>query len=101
MPDLAEVRALQFFDANCRLGPGTLTVAAAPITPAQLGEEMDRVGIAEALVYHSHAAQYAPGEGNAQLVNEIQGHRRLHGCCVALPHYTGELDAPSAWVSRM
>ena len=101
MLDASEIRSLELFDANCRLGPGECTVSAAPVTSFRLVEEMARVGIQEALVYHSNAAQYAPNDGNAQLLSEIEGRPLLHGCYVALPHYTGEVNAPAGWVEIM
>lgn len=101
MLDASEIRSLELFDANCRLGPGEFTGSTAPVTSLRLLEEMARVGIHEALVYHSTAAQYAPNDGNAQLLSEIEGRPLLHGSYVALPHYTGEVKAPAGWVEVM
>ena len=96
----SQIRSLSLFDANCQLGPSELTVSDAPTSVARLAAEMDRCGIREALVYHSFAGAYNPLVGNANLVGEISGVHRLHGCWVVLPHYTDEMQPPNLLVDR-
>src|SRR6185437_6604056 len=62
--------------------------------------EMDRLGIAEALVYHGMALDGHPPEGNARLMQEIAGQPRLHPCWVLLPT-TGEMPPPHELVAQM
>ena len=53
----------QIFDANCMFGRLSIhTPLNAPTTPEALLAEMDRLGIAEALVYHGMALDGNPPE---------------------------------------
>jgi len=99
--DHAEVQRLNLFDANCRLGPSDLTASGAPVTVPDLEQEMDRLGIAEALVYHASASGYDPEFGNTQLLQELSTASRLHPCWVVMPHYTGEMEDPATLIPRM
>jgi hypothetical protein len=56
----AQIRDLRLFDGNCQIGPSDFTVFAAPTSVAQLTAEMDRHGIAEAVVYHAWAGALWP-----------------------------------------
>jgi predicted TIM-barrel fold metal-dependent hydrolase len=96
-----EVQRLELFDAHCHLGPSNLTISGAPATVLDLTQEMDRLGIAEALVYHAAAAGYDPEFGNAQLMKELRATSRMRACWVVMPHYTGEMANPGALVHRM
>lgn len=92
---------MNLFDSNCMLGRRSIhTPLGTPTTPAELLAEMDRLGIAEALVYHAMAIDGHPPEGNARLMREIAGHPRLHPCWVLLPT-TGEMPPPAELVRRM
>jgi hypothetical protein len=93
--DDSDIRNLSLFDANCQLGPSDFTVSGAPTSVARLTAEMDRRGIAEALVYHSSGGGYSPLVGNANLTKEVSGVRRLHGYWVVLPHHTDEMPPPN------
>jgi hypothetical protein len=54
--------------------------------------EMDRAGIARALVYHSLAWQHVPSAGNAALAASIRTHPRLEPCWGVL--LTGDDGSP-------
>jgi predicted TIM-barrel fold metal-dependent hydrolase len=99
--DPSQIRELRLFDANCRLGPSDLTVSGAPTTAVDLVSEMDRYGMAEALVYHASADGYGPEFGNTCLKEEIMKVGRLHGCWVVFPHHTGEMRTPRMLVEGM
>lgn len=91
----------QIFDSNCMLGRRSIhTPLDTPTTPEALLAEMDRLGIAEALVYHAMALDGHPPEGNARLMREIAGLPRLHPCWVLLPT-TGEMSPPRQLVAEM
>lgn len=62
---------------------------------------MDRLGVRRALVGHVAAREYHPAVGNAELLEELAGHPRLHPCWAVLPHQTGEMSEPAALVSEM
>jgi len=98
--DRSEIENLFLFDANCHLGPSNVSVAAAPISAVQVKGELDRCGIAEALVYHSFAGGYSPSIGNAILSAEISAIPRFHGVWVVLPHHTEEMPAPGLLVEK-
>lgn len=99
--DHSEVERLQLFDSNCRIGSSDTTVSSSPVSVPHLIEEMDRVGIAEALVYHANAAGYSPTFGNQQLAEDLGVTPRLHGCWVILPHHTAEMEVPRVLVSQI
>lgn len=90
---------ITLFDANCSLGHSGTRVG--PVTAPQLEEALDRVGITQALVTHSHAVEYDPSEGNALLGRELAGHPRLQGCWVVMPPFTGEMPEPQALVEEL
>jgi predicted TIM-barrel fold metal-dependent hydrolase len=99
--DFQEIRSLCLFDSHCRLGPSELTTADAPVTVSQLIEEMDRCGIAESLLWHAWAEGYSPTIGNGQLLKEISGEPRLHGCWVILPPHTFQNAEPRSLVAEI
>ncbi len=90
------------FDINVMLGPTPTDSEPSFKTADDLLREMDRMGIAEALVYSSHARYCHPREGNLQLLEQIEGHRdRLQPCWMLLPSGSGELPAPDKLVRQM
>ena len=89
------------FDINCMLGPTNTNREPAFRTAEALLAEMDRVGIAEALVYASQARMAHPADGNARVLDMIRGHGRLHPCWVVLPPGTVEQPEPGELVARM
>ena len=69
--------------------------------PEALLSEMDRAGIADALVYHAYGEHYAPIEGNRLVLEAAAGRSRFMPCWVGLPHHTGELPPPETLVGQM
>ncbi len=92
---------MDIFDMNCMLGPTRTDREPAFRTPEALLSEMDRLGIAEALVYASHGVMGHPAEGNAWVVEATADHPRLHPCWAVLPPGTGELPEPEELVAQM
>ncbi len=92
---------MDIFDMNCMLGPTRTDREPCFRTPEALLAEMDRVGIAEALVYASHVAMGHPADGNAWVVEATRSHPRLHPCWAVLPPGTGELPEPEELVAQM
>jgi predicted TIM-barrel fold metal-dependent hydrolase len=89
------------FDVNCFLGRRAIhTPLPLPTTVPELLAEMDRLGIAEALVTHNMALDGHPWEGNQRLMREIAGQPRLHPCWMLLPT-TGEMPPPTRLVAEM
>ncbi|GAB3447361.1 amidohydrolase family protein [Actinophytocola sediminis] len=62
-------------------------------TPAAMLAELDRHGIAAAVVTHSLATHHDPPAGNTRLLAEVAGEPRLHACWTVLPDTCGELPA--------
>lgn len=71
------------------------------ITPPDLLAEMDRVGIDEAMVYHTLSREYDPAYGNSVLGRELAGQARLHPVWTVLPPHTEEVPESDELVSQM
>lgn len=71
------------------------------LTAERLVAEMDRIGVAEAFVYHIVAREYAPAVGNEMLLDEVRFQPRLHPAWTVLPPFTDELPPPDELVARM
>lgn len=91
---------MDLFDGNAMIGPRGVPGLKRTTTPAELLTEMDRLGIAEALVYHASAREGHPTEGNRRLLDLLAGQDRLHPCWVLLPD-TGEMGPPQGVVAEM
>ncbi len=93
---------MHLLDMNVMLGPTQDDAEPSFQSADALLEEMDRLDIAEALVYSSHARYGHPREGNWRLFEQLEGHRdRLHPCWLLLPPGTAELPAPAQMVRQM
>jgi len=88
MPELC------FFDCNARLGRSRRPRPTEFTTKQGLLREMDRCGIARALVYHAESLELSPSLGNERLLKEIAGEDRLAPCWMVLPPHTGEMTVP-------
>ncbi len=91
---------MTYFDLNCMLGPTPGREPGFP-TAAALLAEMDRAGIAEALVYSSLARYAHPEDGNLRVLDDTRGHDRLHPCWVLLPPGNDEQPPPDELVRQM
>ena len=89
------------FDINCMLGPTPTDREPSFRTADALLAEMDRVGIAEALVYASQARMAHPSDGNACILEATQGQERLHPCWVVVPPGTAEQLSPAELVASI
>ncbi|MDP6116228.1 MAG: amidohydrolase family protein [Planctomycetota bacterium] len=89
------------FDINCMLGPTSTNREPSFRTAEALLAEMDRIGIADALVYASQARMAHPSDGNARILEMTRGHSRLHACWVVMPPGTREQPEPRAFVEQM
>ncbi|HVX45477.1 MAG TPA: amidohydrolase family protein [Mycobacteriales bacterium] len=89
-PHLADINVLLGRPPRRDVGPGTV--------PALLSN-MDRVGIAEAVVGHFQSWLHDPAEGNQQLIAELKGEPRLRPCWTMLPDSCGEIAPPAEFVT--
>ncbi len=83
---------LDIFDCNVRIGTRSAPGPVSIYTVDELLVEMERVGINEALACHIWSEEWHPIDGNATLLEEIDGHARLYPCFAGLPAATGEMD---------
>lgn len=90
------------FDAVCMVGRHLKWSPGAPCGPEELLADMDRLGIAEALVLDCLARENHPEEGNRRVLETVAGHSRLRPAWAALP--TGAPDeqpAPETVIEAM
>ena len=93
---------LTFFDCNSFIGQ-----VAVPkffphrVTPVVLHAEYDRIGVANAVVTHVAAKEYAPSLGNDLLAGELSGDGRFTPCLTLLPEHTGELWEPGELLNQL
>ena len=81
---------LRPFDARCTIGRHLLAREDSRYTAAELLEDMDQHGIAEALVLDSLSRELHPGPGNDRALESANISPRLHAAWSALP--TGAPD---------
>lgn len=98
---MAETMKFRFFDANCSVGRTGHPLLHDIPDAAGLLAEMDTAGVEDALAYHTVARDADPRLGNALLMKEIEGRRRLQPVWVVLPHHTAEMPAPDVLLSEM
>jgi predicted TIM-barrel fold metal-dependent hydrolase len=96
MPELAA------FDANCTVGRHVRLGPRGPHTTVDLLCDMDRHGVAEALVVEVIAREGHPAPGNERIIEEAAASPRLHPAWVALPPgAVDEQPKPEELVRRM
>src|SRR5262245_55164108 len=86
------------FDANMALGRRHDRRVAVDTVAGTLAE-MDRAGVARALVYAPHAVTYDSEQGNSLLVETIHGEARLVPQFVCNPSFDN-FDAFTSWVKQ-
>lgn len=64
-------------------------------------EEMDRCGIAGALITHGLAKTHSPQYGNRLLDDELAKSPRLFGCWTILPDHMNDFPPPEEWIEIM
>jgi predicted TIM-barrel fold metal-dependent hydrolase len=95
---------LEFFDSNVYLGrpmnrlPGQF--GPTPASVEDLLQEMDRSGVARALVWHVAQRDSYALTGNDLLDRAVAGRERLAPCWTLLPPQTGELGDLDAFFAR-
>lgn len=83
---------LTLFDCNSYIGQMAVPrFFPRRVTAKVLIGEMNRIGVADALVTHVAAKEYSPAHGNDLLASELSGTDRLAPCLTLLPELTGEL----------
>ncbi|WP_158560829.1 amidohydrolase family protein [Paenibacillus contaminans] len=92
---------LQFFDCNSNVGKIGYKHRLQMWRTEDILAEMDRAGIAGALVYHGMAKSHSPSYGNGVLAGELQKSQRLFGCWAAMPDQAGDFLSPETLVSEL
>jgi predicted TIM-barrel fold metal-dependent hydrolase len=95
--------SIPYFDCDTFIGRdyGNRNLGGYDLSPEDLVDEMDRVGIAKAAVYHVLAKEYHPSVGNPRLSSALSGHSRLVPIWVVMPHHTDEVPGPDELVRQM
>lgn len=91
---------MKYLNANAMIGAHFAPREGRFFGAEDLIEEMDFFGIDEALVHHGLAREYDQEVGNAQLLDEVRNHPRLHPCWIAETHQSGEYPRPAEFVQR-
>lgn len=92
---------MKFFDCNVFFGLPEIRPLAPIATAEALLAEMDRAGVARALVWHIAQHDSAPRVGNQLLANAIAPHPRLVGCWTILPNQAHEFPPPNQLFRQM
>jgi hypothetical protein len=92
---------LSLFDCNCMIGKRADRKQSEPWSLETLVLDMERCGIAEALVTHGMGRDYDPVAGNSELAHLISGQKMLHGCWTILPPASGELPPPDTFIRTL
>jgi len=96
-----DIKNLQFFDSNVCVGKVGQKHVLQRWKTEDILAEMDRCGVAGALVYHGLAKVYSPQYGNRLLEEELKKSKRLAGCWIVMPHHMGDFPEPLEVVKQM
>lgn len=92
---------LQFFDCNVQVGRSGYKHPQQIWRTSSLLDEMDRCGIAGALVTHGTSKTHSAMYGNRQLLDELSISSRLFGCWTVLPNQLGDFLTPNELIGQM
>ncbi|MBP1991968.1 amidohydrolase family protein [Paenibacillus eucommiae] len=95
------MEGLQFFDCNVQVGRMGYKHPLQMWRTEDILAEMERTGIAGALVYHGLSKTHAPMYGNRLLEQELAKSPRLFGCWAVLPEHVGDFMSPDELISEM
>ncbi|MFP3897563.1 MAG: amidohydrolase family protein [Anaerolineales bacterium] len=90
-----------YFDCNASFGSPASGTFQPCISAETLLEEMDWVGVENALVHHALMRDQSPVVGNRALCDAIADHPRLHGTWAILPPQTHELPTGISFFEAM
>lgn len=92
---------MEFFDCNVFFGLPAVRPPSPVPSAEMLLTEMDRAGVARALVWHIAQHDASPQVGNRLLAEAIRPHERLVGCWTILPNQAREFPPPAAFFAEM
>lgn len=92
---------IQFIDANCMLGQRMSVREGSLKTTQDVAEMMDRVGIVQAVCYHSTAKENVPAVGNPMLNDEVGKDPRFLKQWVVMPNFWEEYMDPDRLLAEM
>ena len=91
LPPVKEPSAtIELFDCNVLAGRRNKQRPGAPCTAAEIADELERVGVKNALLRHRLALETGPAEANRRIVADLGGIPSLHPTWALLPESTGE-----------
>lgn len=88
------METLQYFDSHVVVGKTGYRHPLHIWRTEEIVAELERAGIAGALVYHGMAKTHSPIYGNGQLAGELAKSPRLYGCWAVLPDHLGDFMSP-------
>lgn len=89
-------------DAHCQIGLHQRAQADSLWSVQDLLSEMDKHGVAEALVVDCLSREFHPDDGNARISRLVADHPRLHPAWAALPHAEAdEQPQPADFVDQL
>ena len=92
---------MQLFDANVQIGRFRQLTPGIPFTREELLKDMDRFGVAEALVLDSLSREVHPSYGNRRVLGWTENEPRLHPAWALLPARGGENGPLETLLDRM
>ncbi|MBP1993236.1 amidohydrolase family protein [Paenibacillus eucommiae] len=95
------MEALQFFDSSVFVGKSAYKHREQIWKTEAIVTELDRAGIAGALVYHGMSLSHSPQYGNKLLDQELMKSGRLYGCWVVLPEHAGDSMSPGSLLEQL
>ena len=95
------MKTLEFFDSYTVLGRLNIPPGDVFETAESLRNELDRLRIKDAVVYHAVAAENNPLPGNKLLMEAVSSVEGLHPQWIVMPHHTGEMPSPEELVKQL
>ncbi|OGG52091.1 MAG: hypothetical protein A3F84_19770 [Candidatus Handelsmanbacteria bacterium RIFCSPLOWO2_12_FULL_64_10] len=89
---------LSFFDCNCTVGRRSKPRPENNLSLEQILNELNYVGVSQALAVHAYAREFHPPVGNERISRICEAHSQLTPCYVVLPHHTGEIPGGDALI---
>ncbi|UCH35251.1 MAG: amidohydrolase family protein [Armatimonadota bacterium] len=92
---------MDFWDCNCMVGRFGQPLPGQFHSADDLEAELERCGIARALVFHALGKELDPATGNAALADDLADGKRFVPCWVVMPHHTDEMPPAEELCERM
>ncbi|MEF2247440.1 amidohydrolase family protein [Paenibacillus sp. IITD108] len=98
---LIETDSLAYFDCNAFVGQYGYKHHRQVWRTEDVVSEMERCGIAGAIVHHGLSRTHAPDYGNRRLAAELDKSPRLFGCWAVLPDHATDFASPAELIEAL